>query len=64
MIFQHLEFYERKYALDSTHDQNILTEEQPCSYAVGDWVLVTYDGFGQSFPGEITEVEPPYCCRK
>ena len=47
-------FYEKKY--DSTRDQNILTEEQPCSYAVGDWALVTYDGYGQSYPGEITEV--------
>ena len=55
-ILQHLEFYERKHELDSTHDQNILTEEQPCSYAVSDWVLVTYDGYSQSYPVEITEV--------
>ena len=30
--------------------------EQPCSYAVGDWVLVTYDGYGKSYSVEITEV--------
>ena len=33
-----------------------MTEEQPCSYTVDDWVLVTYDGYGQSYPGEITKV--------
>ena len=33
-----------------------MTEEQLCSYAVGDWVLVSYDGKSQSYPSEITEV--------
>ena len=33
-----------------------MTVEQPCSYAVGDRVLVTYDSYGQPYSGEITEV--------
>ena len=49
------EFYVRKHALDR-RDQNILTEEKLCSYAAGDWVLVTYDDGNQPYPGEITEV--------
>ena len=49
------EFYVRKHALDR-RDQNILTKEKLCSYAAGDWVLVTYDGGNQPYPGEITEV--------
>ena len=38
------DFYKRKLVFDITCDQIILTEEQPCLYAVDDWVLVTYDG--------------------
>ena len=33
-----------------------MTEEQPCSYAVGDWVQITHDDSGQSYSSEITEV--------
>ena len=33
-----------------------MTVEQPCSYAFGDRVLVTYDSYGQPYSGEITEV--------
>ena len=33
-----------------------MSEEQPCSYAVGDLVLVTYDSDSQSCPGETTEL--------
>ena len=55
MILQK-KFYEKKHVLDSTCDQNILTEEQPCSHAVGDWVQITHDDSGQSYSSEITEV--------
>ena len=33
-----------------------MTEEQPCSYAVGDWVQITHDDSSQSYSSEITEV--------
>ena len=33
------------------------TTKQAISYSVGDWVLVTYDGDGQAYPGEITYVD-------
>ena len=33
-----------------------MTEEQPCSYAVVDWVQITHDDSGQSYSSEITEV--------
>ena len=33
-----------------------MSEEQPCSYAVRDLVLVTYDSDSQSCPGETTEL--------
>ena len=51
------EFYEGKPALDNKRDKNILTGEELYSYAVGDWVLVIYDGYSPGYPGEITEVD-------